>query len=56
VAYSVPELAQPRLLPRNARMLRLAAHAPGGMETSRDEDGVHVTILFGDSVAHAAAV
>jgi RimJ/RimL family protein N-acetyltransferase len=44
------------ILPRNTRMLRLAAHAPGRTATSRDEDGVHVTILFNDSVAHAAAV
>jgi GNAT superfamily N-acetyltransferase len=44
------------VLPRNTRMLRLAAHVPGRMATSRDEDGVHVTILFSDSVAHAAAV
>jgi acyl-CoA hydrolase/RimJ/RimL family protein N-acetyltransferase len=44
------------ILPRNTRMLRLAAHAPGRTATSRDEDGVHVTILFSDSVAHAAAV
>jgi RimJ/RimL family protein N-acetyltransferase len=44
------------ILPRNAKMLRLAVHTPGRMATSRDEDGVHVTILFGDSVAHAAAV
>jgi RimJ/RimL family protein N-acetyltransferase len=39
------------ILPRNTRMLRLAARAPGTMATSRDEDGVHVTILFRDSVA-----
>jgi acyl-CoA hydrolase/RimJ/RimL family protein N-acetyltransferase len=44
------------ILPRNTRMLRLAARAPGTMTTSRDEDGVHATILFHDSVAHAAAV
>jgi hypothetical protein len=44
------------ILPRNTRMLRLAARAPGTTTTSRDEDGVHVTILFRDSVAHAAAV
>jgi GNAT superfamily N-acetyltransferase len=44
------------ILPRNTRMMRLAARAPGRMATSRDEDGVHVTILFRDSDAHAAAV
>jgi RimJ/RimL family protein N-acetyltransferase len=43
------------ILPRNARMLRLSERAPGTVNTSRDEDGVHVTILFRDSVAHAAA-
>ena len=45
------------MLPRNARMLRLATHAPGTVSTSRDEESVHVTILFqnkapdGDAVA-----
>jgi RimJ/RimL family protein N-acetyltransferase len=39
------------ILPRNTRMLRLAARAPGTMATSRDEDGVHVTVLFRDSAA-----
>src|SRR6516225_8126813 len=34
------------ILPRNASMLRLAARVPGTMTTSRDEDGVHVTVLF----------
>ena len=34
------------MLPRNARMLRLATHAPGTVSTSRDEESVHVTILF----------
>jgi RimJ/RimL family protein N-acetyltransferase len=34
------------MLPRNARMLSLATHAPGTITTSRDEDSVHVTILF----------
>ena len=29
-------------------MLRLAARAPGTVTTSRDEDAVHVTILFSD--------
>ena len=36
------------ILPRNTRMLRLASHASGMVTTSRDEDGVHVTITFGD--------
>ena len=36
------------ILPGNARMLRLAARAPGMVTTSRDEDAVHVTILFAD--------
>jgi acyl-CoA hydrolase len=36
------------ILPRNAGMLRLAAGAPGTVTTSRDEDAVHVTILFSD--------
>jgi len=36
------------ILPRNQRMLRLAARLPGTVTTSRDEDGVHVTILFPD--------
>jgi GNAT superfamily N-acetyltransferase len=37
------------ILPRNDSMLRVIARAPGTVTTSRDEDGVHVTILFGDS-------
>ena len=44
------------ILPRNTSMLQLAARAPGTMTTSRDEDGVHVTMLFPDTGAHAAAV
>ena len=44
------------ILPRNDKMLRLAARAPGTIATSRDEDGVHVTILFRALGAHAAAV
>src|SRR5918998_57490 len=36
------------ILPRNTRMLRLASRASGVVTTSRDEDGVHVTITFGD--------
>jgi hypothetical protein len=34
------------VLPRNAGMLRLIARAPGIVTTSRDEDAVHVTVLF----------
>jgi acyl-CoA hydrolase/RimJ/RimL family protein N-acetyltransferase len=34
------------ILPRNASMLRLIARAPGTVTTSRDEDAVHVTVLF----------
>jgi acyl-CoA hydrolase/RimJ/RimL family protein N-acetyltransferase len=34
------------ILPRNASMLRLIARAPGTMTTSRDEDAVHVTVVF----------
>jgi RimJ/RimL family protein N-acetyltransferase len=36
------------ILPRNLSMRRLAARAPGTVTTSRDEDTVHVTILFPD--------
>jgi acyl-CoA hydrolase len=36
------------ILPRNTGMLRLAARAPGTMTTARDEDAVHVTIVFPD--------
>jgi acyl-CoA hydrolase/RimJ/RimL family protein N-acetyltransferase len=36
------------ILPRNARMLRLASHASGVVATSRDEDAVHVTVTFSD--------
>ncbi|MGH6896813.1 MAG: GNAT family N-acetyltransferase [Geminicoccaceae bacterium] len=36
------------ILPRNASMLRLAARAPGTVTTARDEDAVHVTVLFSD--------
>src|SRR5499427_7652765 len=34
------------ILPGNASMLRLIARAPGIVTTSRDEDAVHVTVLF----------
>jgi RimJ/RimL family protein N-acetyltransferase len=34
------------ILPRNASMLRLIARAPDTVTTSRDENAVHVTVLF----------
>ena len=34
------------ILPRNASMLRLIARVPGVVTTSRDEDAVHVTVVF----------
>ena len=34
------------ILPRNAIMLRLIARVPGVVTTSRDEDAVHVTVVF----------
>ena len=34
------------ILPRNTSMLRLIARAPGIVTTSRDEDAVHVTVVF----------
>lgn len=37
------------ILPRNARMLRLAERAPGMVTVTRDEDAVHVTIMFDDA-------
>jgi acyl-CoA hydrolase/RimJ/RimL family protein N-acetyltransferase len=43
------------ILPRNANMLRLAARGPGTVTTARDEDAVHVTILF-DRAPDSAAV
>jgi RimJ/RimL family protein N-acetyltransferase len=43
------------ILPRNAAMLRLAARAPGTVTIARDEDAVHVTILF-DRAPDSAAV
>ena len=36
------------ILPQNHRMQRLAMRATGRVTTVRDEDGVHVTILFSD--------
>lgn len=44
------------MLPGNARMLRLAAHAPGTVTTSTDEDAVHVTILFQNNPRDGNAV
>src|SRR5499433_2934910 len=41
------------ILPRNTSMLRLAARAQGTVTTSRDEDGVHVTVLFTDKSVRA---
>jgi acyl-CoA hydrolase/RimJ/RimL family protein N-acetyltransferase len=34
------------ILPRNSSMLRLIARAPGVVTSSRDEDAVHVTVVF----------
>src|SRR5262244_3649397 len=34
------------IVPSNSSMLRLVARAPGIVTTSRDEDAVHVTVLF----------
>ena len=43
------------ILPQNQRMQRLAAAAPGRVTTVRDQDAVHVTILFpGDAPDDAA--
>ena len=39
------------ILPRNGSMLRLAALAQGTVTTKRDEDAVHVTVLFPDGVS-----
>jgi len=36
------------ILPGNTRMLRLALRAKGSATTTRDEDSVHVTVLFAD--------
>jgi RimJ/RimL family protein N-acetyltransferase len=44
------------ILPRNTRMLRLALRTPGTVTTSRDEDGVHVNILFPDGVPDENAI
>ena len=37
-------------------MLRLAAHAPGTISTTRDEESVHVTILFQTKAPHGDPV
>src|SRR5262245_55949833 len=42
------------ILPGNTSMLRLTASARGTMTTSRDEDAVHVTVLFPDSSGTAS--
>jgi acyl-CoA hydrolase len=44
------------ILPRNARMLRLASRARGAVTTSRDEDAVHVTVTFGDAAKDVRAL
>jgi len=44
------------ILPGNTSMLRLAASAQGTMTTSRDEDAVHMTVLFPDSSSTASTV
>ena len=44
------------MLHHNARMLRLATRAPGIISTSRDEDSVHVTILFQSKAPHVDAM
>jgi acyl-CoA hydrolase/RimJ/RimL family protein N-acetyltransferase len=44
------------ILPGNTSMLRLAANAQGTMTTSRDENAVHVTVLFPDGSSTASTV
>ena len=44
------------MLPRNEIMLRLATHAPGTVSTTRDEESVHVTILFQNKAPDGDAV
>jgi RimJ/RimL family protein N-acetyltransferase len=44
------------MLPRNERMLRLATHAPGTISTTKDEESVHVTILFQNKAPDGDAV
>ena len=43
------------ILPQNQRMQRLATGAPGRVTTVRDQDAVHVTILFPDDAPDDAA-
>ena len=43
------------ILPQNQRMQRLATAAPGTVTTVRDQDAVHVTILFPDDAPDDAA-
>ena len=42
------------ILPSNTSMLRLISRAPGTVMTSRDEDAVHVTVLFHDEVQQSS--
>jgi acyl-CoA hydrolase/GNAT superfamily N-acetyltransferase len=44
------------MLPSNARMLSLAAHAPGTITTSTDEESVRMTILFQNNARDRSAV
>src|SRR5262249_43082287 len=44
------------ILPGNTSMLRLAANAQGTMTTSRDENAVHVTVLFPDGSSMPSTV
>lgn len=43
------------ILPHNTAMLTLAKSATGQVTTTRDEDAVHVTVLFGEGEQKAAA-
>jgi RimJ/RimL family protein N-acetyltransferase len=43
------------ILPRNARMLSLAEHAQGQVTTTRDEDSVHVVVLFDEELGSGSA-
>ena len=40
------------ILPRNTSMMRLATRAPGTVTIARDEDAVHMTILFAEPAPH----
>jgi hypothetical protein len=42
------------ILSRNISMLRLAERAQGTLTVSRDDDVVHVTVLFADSASTSA--